>query len=89
MNKQNHINSGYTITWNGGDHKAELHISDDLDDVVNNLPLTAYARAEYRELMNDQADLIEAQDSLYTYKFFTAALSISCGILSIVILTLI
>ena len=88
MNKQKHINSGYTITWNGGDHKAELHISDDLDDVVNNLPLTAYARAEYGELKNDQYELVDLRDSLYTYKFFTGALSISCGILFIVILTL-
>jgi hypothetical protein len=86
MNKQNHINSGYTITWNAADYKAELHNDDDLDDVVNNLPLTAYARSEYRELKNDMIDL---EESLHVYKFFTGALSIICGILFIVILTLI
>jgi hypothetical protein len=41
-----------------------------------------------RELKNDQYELVDLRDSLYTYKFFTGALSISCGILFIVILTL-
>jgi hypothetical protein len=86
MNKQKHINSGYTITWSGAEHKEELHNSDDLDDVVNSLPLTAYARSEYVELKNDMVDL---EEDLHVYKFFTGALSIICGILFIVILTLI
>ena len=58
MNKQKHINSGYTITWNGGDHKAELHISDDLDDVVNNLPLATMPAPLNRALVTGGAGFI-------------------------------